>query len=378
MATKKPRVAIVHDWLVGGGAERVVLELHHMYPEAPIYTSYANDDWRKRLGGKVVTGYLQLWPFSSLRKFLPLLRIWWFSHLDLREYDIVISSSGNGEAKGVHTRASTTHICYCHSPTHFYWRNYNLYLRQPGFGIFDPLARFGLRSLVGPLRKWDLKASTRPDYYIANSTHIKADIKKYYHRDATVVFPPVDIDRFAPKKTYERKGFVIASRQVPQKKFDLAIEACNKLGLPLTVLGKGPEHERLVAMGGPTITFVEHVSDAEMPIYFAKAEAFLWPCFDDFGIVAIEALAAGTPVIAFKAGGALDYVKPGKTGMFFEKQTVESLCEALQAFPEQQFDNKTISAFAQNFSAEVFKAEMAKRIAEAVAEHDTNTPAEKS
>ena len=369
MAVQEPKVAIVHDWLVGGGAERVVLELHRMYPDAPIYTSYATDEWRKRLDGKVVTGFLQKWPFGRLRKFLPLLRIWWFTHLDLSEYDVVISSSGNGEAKSVKTRPHTTHICYCHSPTHFYWRNYELYLRQPGFGRFDPLARLGLRLLIGPLRRWDLRASKRPDYFIANSTHIQQDIKKYYNRDATVIFPPVDTARFKPLPSKTRHGFVIASRQVPQKKFDLAIEACNRLKLPLLVLGKGPEHERLAAMGGPTVTFKEHVTDAEMETYLATAEGFLWPCFDDFGIVAVEAIASGTPVIAFKAGGSLDYVVPGKTGLFFDQQTAESLMNVLQDFPNHAFDHAAIAQTAQNFSPEMFQQRMSAFISEAISEH---------
>lgn len=369
MAAQQPKVAIVHDWLVGGGAERVVLELHHMYPDAPIYTSYATDEWRKRLDNKVVTGFLQKWPFGRLRKFLPLLRIWWFTHLDLSEYDVVISSSGNGEAKGVRTPERTTHICYCHSPTHFYWRNYELYLQQPGFGRFDPLARLGLRLLIGPLRRWDLKASKRPDYYIANSTHIQQDIKKYYNRDAHVIFPPVDTSRFKPLTSKARHGFVIASRQVPQKKFDLAIEACNRLSLPLLVLGKGPEHERLVAMGGPTIAFKEHVTDAEMETYLAAAEGFLWPCFDDFGIVAVEALASGTPVIAFKAGGSLDYIVPGMTGLFFEQQTAESLIEVLRDFPNHSFDHAAIAKTTQNFSPEMFRERMDVCISEAITEH---------
>lgn len=355
---KQPKVAIVHDWLVGGGAERVVAELHRMYPDAPIYTSYCTDEWRQRLDNKVVTGFLQRWPFGPLRKYVGVLRIWWFTRLDLSQYDLVISSSGNGEAKGVKTPDTTTHICYCHSPTHFYWRNYDLYMKEPGFGIFNPLARLGLRLLVGLLRRWDLKASKRPDYYIANSTHIQADIKKYYNRDSVVIFPPVDITRFQIPNPPKRHGFVIASRQVPQKKFNLAIEACNRLQLPLTVLGKGPEHAKLVAMGGPTVTYVEQVSDAEMPRYFAGAEAFLWPCFDDFGIVAIEAQATGTPVIAFQAGGALDYVVNGKTGLFFNEQSAGSLAKALQDFPSHSFDHQAIAKHATSFGPDIFRRKM--------------------
>jgi len=358
----KPRVAIVHDWLVGGGAERVVLELHKLYPDAPIYTSYCTPEWRERLDNKVVTGFLQKWPFGLLRKFVGLLRIWWFTHLDLSSYDIVISSSGNGEAFGIKTNKQTTHICYCHSPTHYYWRHYDLYMREPGFGVFNPLARLGLRLLVGPLRKWDLTASKRPDYFVANSTHIQSDIKKYYQRESTVIHPPIDVERFSVTSGNERQGFVIAGRQVPQKRFELAIQACNKLELPLTVIGKGPEHAKLQAMAGPTITFAGYVSDQEMPGYFAKAQGFIFPSYEDFGVVPVEAMAAGTPVIAYQAGGALDYVTEGKTGAFFAEQTVDSLCRVLQTFPTMTFDHEYIKRQAQAFAPAVFDSKMTEFI----------------
>ncbi|HEY5806292.1 MAG TPA: glycosyltransferase [Candidatus Saccharimonadales bacterium] len=356
--TKKLRVAIVHDWLYGGGAERVIHELHKMFPDAPIYTSYCSDDWRKKLDGKVITGFLQHWPLSRLRKFLPVLRIWWFTHLDFSGYDLVISSSGNGEAFGIHTPKDTVHINYCHTPTHYYWRHYEEYLKRPGFGLFDPLARFGLKLLVKPLRKWDFSAAQRPDYFIANSTHIQNDIKKYYGRESVVIHPPIDIERFdvpAPKK---RDGLIIAGRQVPQKKFDLAIKACNKLSMPLKVLGKGPEHKRLVAMAGPSITFIEHVSDGEMPQFIAGAKAFIFPSYEDFGITPIEALAAGTPVIAYKAGGALDYVQEGKTGTFFAEQSIGSLCDTLKHFDDKTFNADLIKKSARAFSAQEFRRNM--------------------
>ena len=153
---KKLKVAIVHDWLVGGGAERVVFELHNMFPEAPIYTSYCSDEWRAKLDGKVVTGWLQ--HFGKFRKFLPVLRIWWFTHLKFSGYDLVISSSG-AEAKGIRVPKNVVHVNYCHAPTHYYWSRYDEYVAHPGFGIFDPLARVGLKLLVGPLRRWDFRAA---------------------------------------------------------------------------------------------------------------------------------------------------------------------------------------------------------------------------
>ena len=356
------KVAIVHDWLIGGGAERVVYELHKLFPDAPIYTSYCTDEWRKRLDGKVVTGFLQHWPFSRLRKFVGVLRIWWFTHLDFSGYDLVISSSGNGEAFGVRTKAGTIHICYCHTPTHYYWRHYDQYMQRPGFGAFDPMARLGLRLLVGPLRRWDLRASKRPDAFIANSAHIQSDIKKYYDRDSVVIWPPIDVARFRSTAPVKRQGFVTMGRQAPAKRTDILVEACTKLNLPLRVIGRGPDHDRLVQMAGPTIQFLTDVNDEDMPAALASAEAFLFASFDDFGIAPIEAMATGTPVIAYKAGGALDYVMPGKTGLFFEEQSVESLCKVLQSFNSGSFNHDYIQKYSSQFSGEAFTQKITKLI----------------
>jgi glycosyltransferase involved in cell wall biosynthesis len=357
---KAKKVAIVHDWLVGGGAERVVYELHELFPDAPIYTSYCSDEWRQLLGGKVVTGYLQHWPFSKLRKFLPVLRIWWFRHLDFSGYDLVISSTGNGEALGIRVPEATTCVCYCHTPTHYYWRHYDQYLAQPGFGIFNPLARLGLRLLVGPLRQWDLKAAQRPNYFIANSTHIQADIKKYYGRDSAVIHPPVNTDWFSKAAgTKKRQGFITMGRLAPAKRVDIIVQACTDLNLPLKVIGDGPDYERLRKIAGPTISFFSkangnRVSDQDMADQLAGAEAFLFASFDDSGIAPVEALAAGTPVIAYKAGGALDYVIPGKTGFFFDEQTPASLAKALKAFNPKDYRASEISTFADQFSTKSF------------------------
>ncbi|HSX00448.1 MAG TPA: glycosyltransferase [Patescibacteria group bacterium] len=356
MSAPKLRVAIVHDWFVGGGAERVVEELHHLYPKAPIYTSYATDEWRKKLDDKIVTGWLQ--HLGKIRKFIPFLRIWWFSRLNFSDYDLVISSSG-AEAKGIKVPPGTIHINYCHAPTHYYWGRYDEYMAHPGFGMLDPLARLGLKFCVGPLRKWDYRAAQRPDYLIANSTHIKAEIKKYYGRDAIVINPPVDTNRFAKANVNgKRHNFLVGGRLTPYKRNDLAVLACTKLGLPLTVFGDGPDRSRLEHMAGPTITFTGRVPDDAVVQLFASATAFLFPLVDDFGVVGIEALAAGTPIIAYKAGGALDYVRDGETGLFFNKQSVGSLCEALGAFPKQHFNHKRIAQYAQSFSAESFRKQM--------------------
>ncbi len=356
------KVAIVHDWLVGGGAEKVVLELHRMYPDAPIYTSYCTDEWRERLDGRVVTGWLQSWPFSKLRKFIPVLRIWWVTHLNLKGYDLVISSTGNGEAKGVKVPEGTKHICYCNTPVHFYWRHYDKYLAKPGFGVFDPLARLGLKLLVKPLRKWDLKASQNPDVFIANSTHIQSEIKKYYDRGSVVIHPSVDVERFMNAPETERKGFVTMGRLVPHKHVDIIVKACTELGLPLKVIGRGPELDNLKRLSGETVQFLDNVTDEELPTQLASAEAFIFASFEDFGISPVEALAAGTPVIAYKAGGALDYVRPGQTGEFFENQTPESLSDALKEFHSSKYDSTDLKKVAAEFGSDNFKAEITKVI----------------
>lgn len=373
MKLEGKKVAIVHDWLVGGGAERVVFELHKMFPEAPVYTSYCSDEWREKFDGKVVTGWLQKWPFGKLRKFIPFLRIKWFESLDLSEYDLVISSSGNGEAFGVKAgkqfREGQTHVCYCHSPTHFYWRHYSEYMKRPGFGAFDPLARLTLKLLLGPLRRWDLKASKRPDYYIANSNHIKDDIKTFYDRDAEVIHPPVDIKRFSRTLDLaydiftepEREGFITVGRLQPYKHFDIIVEACAKLGVPLTVIGRGPDYERLRKIAGlqleSKIVFItgKEATDEVIERALITAAAFIFAAHEDFGITPIEAMAAGTPVIAYQAGGALDYVQPGITGEFFAEQTVESLTEALKNFDSWHYKPHVISEAAGQFSNENFE-----------------------
>jgi glycosyltransferase involved in cell wall biosynthesis len=352
-----PRVAIVHDWLYGGGAERVVYELHKLYPDAPIYTAYCSDEWRARLDHKVVTGYLQRWPCNKLRKPLAALRMHrWFSNLDFTGYDLVISSSGNGQAMDIRVPRGTMHVSYCHTPTHYYWRHYNQYLERPGFGVFDPLARLGLKLLVRPLRKGDYEAAQRPDYLIANSQGIQADIRQYYGRESTVIYPPVEVSRFSSvSQPPARQGLVTAGRQVPMKRFDLAIQAANELQLPLKVIGRGPDHNRLVRLAGPTVTFLTDVKDDEMAAHLASAQAFLFCSHEDFGITPVEALAAGTPLVAYKAGGALDFVEPGITGLFFDEQTVESLVNALRQLPSQSFDTRAVQAGAARFSPQAFQ-----------------------
>lgn len=367
--TKKndTKIAIVCDWLTSiGGAERVVLAMHELYPKAPIYTSQYDPskiNWFE--DSNVNTTWLQGLPKkSTVRKLLPVLRRQAFEHLDVSDYDVVISSSG-AEAKAVKKlKKGAVHITYCHAPTHYYWSRYNEYLKEPGFGMLNPVARAGLKIFGGRMRKWDYKVAQRPDVLIANSTHIQQEIAEYYDRDAVVIHPPVDTDRFTTyAATTKRSGLIITGRQVPYKRFDLAIGAAIKLNAPLTVIGNGPMHKKLInqAKGHTNITFLTNVTDNELPKLLSKAELFLFPGIEDFGIAPVEAMAAGTPVVAYGKGGALDYVTD-TSGVLFHHQTVDSLVDAIITAQNSTWNHKKISKDVKKFNAENFKKQFSKLV----------------
>ncbi|HUD06347.1 MAG TPA: glycosyltransferase [Candidatus Saccharimonadales bacterium] len=356
----KLNVAIVCDWLTSiGGAERVVFALHQMFPTAPIYTSQYNPkaiNWSSNADVRM-SGFLQRLPVV-LRKFLPAFRAWYFSHLDLSSYDLVISSSG-AEAKSVRTGPLTIHVCYCHAPTHYYWMRYESYIKNPGFQKFDWLAKFGLRLLVKPMRRWDKKVAQRPDYMIANSSFTRSEIKKYYGRDSVIIHPPIDIDRFSPKVEKKRFGFLVVGRQTPYKRIDLAVLACTQLNLPLTVVGDGPENHALHNLAGPTVKFVSGADDERVAEHMQSAEALIFPTDrEDFGITPVEALAAGTPVIAYGGGGVLDYLVDGKTGSLFQDLSVASLANCLETFNPGLFKVQDLKDTAAKFSAQKFEKRM--------------------
>lgn len=358
------RVVLVTDWITkDGGGEKVVEQFHRAFPEAPIYTSYCAERWRSRLDNTVVTGYLQHWPFSRLRRYLPLLRQWWFARLDLASYDTIISITGNGEAKFVRkTRNTQVHISYCHTPVHFYWAQYAEYIAHPSMRPHW-LARLGLKLLVTPLRARDFDAAQRIDHFIANSSAIQQDIKRYYKKDSVVIHPPINITDFIHIKP---RGEICISGQpsciwwgrvVPAKRLDIAIQACNELSWPLTIIGDGPDLPRLKALAGPTITFAGYVSDDERVSYIERADIFLFPSREDFGVAPVEALAAGLPVVAYKAGGALDYVVEGKNGLLFETQDAASMVATLKRLSGSTFSRKDFSAI-ETFSSDAFRMQI--------------------
>jgi len=354
----QPKVALVCDWLTNmGGAEKVVLAIAKAYPDAPIYTSVFTPETMPAFKDlDIRTTYLQKLPGFLRRKhqLFPVLRAHAFSHLDLSEYDIVISMA-SAEAKAIRVREGATHICYCHTPTRYYWSHYEEYRREPGFGVLNPLIRLIIPPFVRWMRKLDLQAAKGVDYFIANSKTVAARIQKYYGRKSFVLNPPVDMRRFRNLDINgPREGLIAVGRQVPYKRIDLAVEACSEFMLPLKVYGDGSEHERLVAMAGPTVEFIMHANDHQVVQALARAQAYIMPQEEDFGIVQIEAMGAGTPVIAYSVGGSQDAVIDGKTGLFFHKQTAESLAEALQEFTSVKFNHTAIQKHAEKFSEENF------------------------
>ncbi|NCU40713.1 glycosyltransferase family 4 protein [Candidatus Saccharibacteria bacterium] len=364
------KIAIVCDWLTNvGGAERVVKSLHEIFPDAPIYTSqYVPEriDWFNE--AVVRTGWLNRFP-KNMHKFFPVLRGIYFSHLNLRDYDIVISSTG-AEAKAVKTRPDALHVSYMHAPTQYYWSLYDQYLEHPGFGKLDPLARIALRLLVRPLRFFDKRFAQRPDAIIANSTYIQNEILMYYERQSTVIFPPVQTDKFSDDTTRSRHGFVTTSRQVPWKRLDLAISACMKTGDSLVIVGDGSEHDRLVeqAKDSPNITFLPTQDLKGLKKILTQSEGFIFPSLEPFGIAPVEALSAGTPVIAYGEGGALDYIDDGVNGLLFSEQTTDSLTDALTRFRSTSFDEKVVKQSAEDFSDELFKEKIIAYITSQVKE----------
>jgi glycosyltransferase involved in cell wall biosynthesis len=349
------KVALVHDYLNQmGGAERVVIALHEIFPNAPIYTSIYDptrvDPAFQKMD--IRTSFMQKLPMVT-KHHQPYLPLYPFAmeKLDLRGYDLVLSSS-SAFGKGVITRPETMHICYCHTPMRWCW-NYEEYVEREHLG---KAARAILPFLITKLRTWDQISAMRVDHFIANSPIVAERIRKYYRREAIYIPPPVEASRFAFDPNIEPEDyFLILSRLVPYKRIDLAIEACNQLQLPLVIIGGGRDLERLKRMAGPTIRFLGKLPDEEVLHYYTHCRAFIFPGEEDFGITPLEAQACGRPVIAYGAGGALATIVDGITGVFFREQTVESLTTVLASFNERIFNPFVIRNHALEFDTPRFR-----------------------
>ncbi|MBP9986284.1 glycosyltransferase [Candidatus Saccharibacteria bacterium] len=369
--TKKtaPKVVIVCDWLtIMGGAELVTLELQKLFPGSPIYTSVYDSSKLKQFNHlNVRTTKLQ----QTLPKFLrykhqlwPTFRPGAFKKLDLSEFDIIISAS-SAEAKAVRkTRPGQVHIAYIHTPIRYYWSHYEEFKNEFNFGALTPFIRPFIPFFVKKMRKKDLDSIPGVDAFIANSTITQKRIKKYYNRSSQVVYPPVNVNRWAPQPKTRRDGYILWGRHVPYKRFDLAIAAANKAGFKLTIVGTGPDTERLKELAGPTVEFTGRISDEELVNRAHHAKAFLFPNEEDFGIAAVEALAAGMPVIAYAKGGALDIVQDGETGVLFYKQTVDDLINAIKKSEEMSFLPATMHRKSKRFDETLFDNKIRKIVAD--------------
>ncbi len=355
---RKPRVAIVHDYLIQmGGAERVVAALHRMYPEAPIFTSVCasrsqlladlrdadiRTTWMQHIPGiqKRFKLFFWLYPFA-------------FRTIDLAGYDLILSSS-SAYAKGIRKPHGAKHICYCHSPMRFAWsfEAYTKEMRAP------KLLKAAARLLQAPLRLWDKANTAGADVIAANSNVVKERIRACYGRNAPVIYPPVEISRFALSDQPPGEYFLVVSRLVSYKRIDLAVEAATRLNVPLIVVGEGPDRSRLEELAGPRITFAGRLSDEEVVQLLKGCRALLFPGLEDFGITPLEANACGRPVLAYGEGGALDTVMPGVTGLLFPVQTPGSLMTAMQNCIQIDWDERVIRQHAESFGETRFRAEL--------------------
>jgi len=350
------RVALVHDYLVQyGGAERVLEMLADIFPTAPIYTLIYDSE---QLYGafsdkKIRTSFLQNLPFSKTNHrlfpaFMPLA----VEDLDLTAYDLVISSS-NSYTKGVITRPDAIHICYCHTPMRYAWDDYHRHFQEFNFVA-------GIRNLLpfamNYIRLWDKISADRVDYYLANSHNVANRINKYYRMPAQVLYPPVNTE---VEFDADSKGeyYLMLGRFLPYKHYDIVLEAFAQNGKTLHLVGSGPDEEKLrkIAQGKNNIKLLGRLSDEEAQREFRECRAFIFASEDDFGIVPVEAMAVGKPVIAYGRGGALETVEDGKTGIFFDEQSANSINQAIERFETMDFDANYIHNYAQKFSKDAFK-----------------------
>ena len=348
------RVNLVHDKVMQfGGAERVVRHMREVWPDAALYTSvYDPDLVEAEHLGEVHASAMQRLPGVQHRHrwLLPAYPVV-FERLEIADCDAVVSSSAMF-AKSVRAPEGAVHVCYCHTPVRYLWDLADSHVDELDYPA--PI-RMGVRALIPYLRRMDLRAAKRVDRFVANSTHVRARIERFYGRDSTVVHPPVDVARYT--KSHEKGDyFLVAARLFPYKRVDMAIEACRRAGVPVKVMGDGPDRARLESLGYANAQFLGWVSENEKPALFGSARALLAPQIEDFGIVMVEALAAGTPVIAIADGGAIDIVEDGVTGRLINDITAESLSETLVAFDDAAFETDGLRARAADFSPERFSS----------------------
>jgi glycosyltransferase involved in cell wall biosynthesis len=358
-----PRVAVVHEWLtVPGGSEQVVLELLEMFPHAELFTSiYDPAPWPALITERPVhASYLTRFPGAKphYQRLLPLMDRAYRS-FDLTRFDLILSSN-HAFAKNVRTPPGALHVCYCHTPMRYAWEEDFLEGEDVG-----RLARLALPVLLGSLRRQDLRGAAGPDVFVANSRHVALRIERCYGRTAEVVHPPVDVAHFLGLPRAPRDFYLAFGRVVPYKRVDLAVAACAHAGLALKIAGDGRALEAVRALARSSaspIEFLGRVTDEQRDELLSGARALLFPGEEDFGIVPVEAQAAGLPVIAYRVGGAAETVRDGRTGVLFDEQTPAGLAQAIERFEGLHLDEADVRANAARFGRERFRAEMASVI----------------
>jgi glycosyltransferase involved in cell wall biosynthesis len=352
--------AVVHDYLnQRGGAERVALELARTWEAAPIYTSLYRPEstFPEFRAHEIRTSWLDRAPVDDhFRALFPLYPAA-FAGLGVLDHDVVVSSS-SGWAHGVRTSARALHVVYCHTPARWLYRpEEHLAASSLQKRLSTPLLR--------PLRAWDRRAAAAADVYVANSENVRRRVRATYGRDCAVVTPPVDVERFTPRPRGER--LLVVSRLLPYKRVDAVVRAANRAGLPLDVVGRGPAYPELRALAGPTVAFHDRLDDAQVAELMESCRAFLLPGEEDFGITPVEAQAAGKPVVAYAAGGALETVVEGRTGTFFRRHDEDSILAALRAADALETPPEEIAQHARRFSSQAFRATMRALVERALA-----------
>lgn len=359
------KLALVHDYLSqDGGAERVLKAFHELWPEAPIFVLFQDRAKFNHFSpGSIRESFLAKFPFitSHYQWYLPLMPLA-TEHHELREFDVVISST-SAFAKGVLTGERTLHLSYCYTPTRYLWSDTHEYIADLKY---NPLIKAALPRLLHRLRLWDKMSADRVDRFIAISETVRRRIEKYYRRDSQVIYPPVAVEQFSISDTVD-DYYVAGGRLVPYKRLDLVVRVFNRLRWPLKIFGTGPEFENLRSIAKPNIEFIGRITDAAKAQLLARARAFIHPQVEDFGIIPVEAMAAGRPVIAYGVGGATETVIPGETGVFFREQSWEPLLDTLINFDWERWPPERLRAQAQRFNTENFKRRITEYVAEQTA-----------
>ncbi len=355
------KVAILHDWLDSyRGGEKVLEQILAIYPDAPVYTLfYEKEKLPPSITSRTIYTPALLRPFKKIRKLLLPLFPFIIEFMDFKKYDLIVSTSSCVVKSAKASKPGAKHICYIHSPMRYIWDQIDEYTAAVSH---IPGAKFLIHFIAMFLRRWDVKTSSRADRYVVNSSFVGERVKKLYKRSSIVVHPPVDIDRFNisdEKSDY----YLVAGAMVSYKRFDLAIEACNALGVKLIVAGSGPMEGQLRKVAGNNVEFIISPSDRQWCDLMSKAKGFIFPGTEDFGITAIEALASGTPIIAYKEGGALDFVTE-QTGVFFTEKKPSSLAEAIVNAEKKCFDPKLLRNFSKSFSKSIFIEKFTSQINE--------------